>query len=243
MLAQAFDDGLISRNPAAGIRVQASRVDYSDDADRRRERGLARDELERLIAAVADPTDALLVRFLAETGLRFSEANALRWSDVESDRVFVWRRYRRRRMDGPKSRKAARRVPISPTLARDLWQHRKRARWSADSDPVWTTPTGERLDYSNVLRDVLKPAARRVGLDARGFGWHDLRHTCATLLVVEHELHPKKIQAWLGHSTPELALRLYAHLGDDDLAPVDWSRVHSVSTRQPSRVDADTETA
>jgi integrase len=100
------------------------------------ERGLSRDQLKRLIAAVDDPTDALLVRFLAETGLRFSEANALRWSDVESDRVVVWRRYRRRRMDGPKSRKAVRRVPISPTLARDLWQHRKRARWNADSDPV-----------------------------------------------------------------------------------------------------------
>jgi integrase len=241
MLAQAFEDGLVSRNAAAGIRVQASRADYSDAAADQRERGLSRDQLERLIAAVAEPSDALLVRFLAETGLRFSEANALRWSDVESDRVVVWRRYRRRRMDGPKSRKA-RRVPISPTLARDLWQHRKRARWNADSDPVWTTPTGERLDYSNVLRDVLKPAARRVGLDARGFGWHDLRHTCATLLVVEHELHPKRIQAWLGHSTPDLALRLYAHLGDDDLAPVDWSRVHSVSTPDEPTADDDAET-
>ena len=235
ILAQAFEDGLIPRNPAAGIRVQARRADY--DALGARERGLTRDELERLVAAVDDPADQLLVRFLAETGLRFSAANALSWSDVETGRVAVWRRYRRGRMDAPKSRSGARRVPISETLARDLWQHRKRVRWNGDADPVWTTSTGGRLDYSNMLRDVLKPAARRAGVDSAGFGWHDLRHTRATLLVSEHELHPKRMQAWLGHSTPDLALRLYAHLGSDELAPVDWarSRVPSVShADQPS---------
>jgi integrase len=244
MLTEAFEDGLIDRNPAAGIRIQASRADYSDDGADRRERGLTREQLERLLAAIVDPGGRLLVRFLAETGLRFSEANALRWCDLEADRVVVWRRYRRGRMDAPKSRTSGRRVPISAELARDLWKHRGRVRWNADRDPVWTTPTGERLDYSNMLRDVLKPAARAAGVNRPGFGWHDIRHTCATLLVAEHELHPKKLQAWLGHATPDLGLRLYAHLGDDDLAPVEWDRscVHDVSTSSETPTDATSET-
>ena len=41
--------------------------------------------------------------------------------------------------------------------------------------------------------------------------FHDLRHSCATLMLANNE-EMKKIQAWLGHSTISITADTYAHL-------------------------------
>jgi len=56
----------------------------------------------------------------------------------------------------------------------------------------------------------------------QGLGWpsdlriHDLRHTCAALLIAQGA-HPKAIQAQLGHSSIQVTLDLYGHLFPDDM--------------------------
>jgi integrase len=40
--------------------------------------------------------------------------------------------------------------------------------------------------------------------------WHDLRHTCATLLP-SRGTHPKYVQQLLGHSSVQLTLDRYSH--------------------------------
>jgi hypothetical protein len=40
--------------------------------------------------------------------------------------------------------------------------------------------------------------------------WHDLRHTCATLLL-SRGTHPKYVQQLLGHSSIQLTLDRYSH--------------------------------
>ena len=44
-----------------------------------------------------------------------------------------------------------------------------------------------------------------------GLGFHDLRHTCAALLIAQGA-HPKEIQERLGHSTIRLTFDRYGHL-------------------------------
>ena len=79
----------------------------------------------------------------------------------------------------------------------------------------------------------MKPAGKRAGVP--WIGWHALRHTCCTLLVVEHGLNPKQLQAWLGHESAEFTLTVYTHLTGDSLPMVEWatpdSNVHPASTR------------
>ncbi len=41
--------------------------------------------------------------------------------------------------------------------------------------------------------------------------FHDLRHTCATLLLTKG-IHPKIVQEILGHSTISITLDTYSHL-------------------------------
>jgi integrase len=44
---------------------------------------------------------------------------------------------------------------------------------------------------------------------------HDLRHTCASLLIAQGE-HPKRIQEHLGHSSIQVTIDRYGHLLPDD---------------------------
>ena len=41
--------------------------------------------------------------------------------------------------------------------------------------------------------------------------FHDLRHTCATLLL-QAEVHPKVVQEMLGHSSIAITLDIYSHV-------------------------------
>lgn len=55
-----------------------------------------------------------------------------------------------------------------------------------------------------------KPAIRRAGLPEHT-RFHDLRHTCAALLIALGA-HPKAIQERLGHSSITVTLDRYGHL-------------------------------
>lgn len=59
-------------------------------------------------------------------------------------------------------------------------------------------------------RRYWKPAAEAAGLPS-SLRFHDLRHTCASILIAEGA-HPKEIQARLGHSSIRTTLDTYGHL-------------------------------
>jgi integrase len=216
VFAQATEDGLIDRNPATAIRTNGARVKRC-----REERALTRDQLTRLLAGIPELGDRLLIQFVAETGLRISEAVALRWCDVAGSRVRVHRRHRKGRMGDPKTEAGTRQVPVSTGMAQALWQHRGRSQWVADTDLIWPNSIGQPRDYGNLYGRLLKPAARRAGLP--WVSWHTLRRTCATLLVTEHGLLPNQVQTWLGHEDPHITMALYTELTSDDLPTVEWA--------------------
>lgn len=71
---------------------------------------------------------------------------------------------------------------------------------------MFSSRKGTALRPDNVLKRVIHPACVRAGLPK--VGWHDLRHTSATLL---HEHEPLRVaQAILGHSDLQTTLG-YTH--------------------------------
>jgi site-specific recombinase XerD len=56
-----------------------------------------------------------------------------------------------------------------------------------------------------MMYEPLVPAAAQEGWAAARIRFHDLRHTCATLLLVQ-VVHPKVVQELLGYSTIAMTL-------------------------------------
>src|SRR5688500_2506638 len=82
----------------------------------------------------------------------------------------------------------------------DLWE---------DNGLIFCTTAGRPLDFRNVATASFKPLLKEAGLpDIR---LHDLRHTCATLLL-SHGHHLKLVQELLAHSSVALTLDRYSHV-------------------------------
>jgi integrase len=74
---------------------------------------------------------------------------------------------------------------------------------------VFSAPQGGPLRHKNFYRRFFKPAVAAAELPA-GLRFHDLRHTCAALLIALGA-HPKAIQERLGHATINITLDRYGH--------------------------------
>jgi integrase len=151
------------------------------------------------------------------------ESLGLRWSDVdlEAGSLRIHRKLQRVREGGrlvfgePKN--ASRRTIDLPQRAVEaLRSHRKRqigqqlsagSNWR-DSGLVFATTIGTAVDAQNVVNRHFKPMLRRAG--SPEIRWHDLRHTCATLLL-SRGTHPTYVQKLLGHAWVQLTLDRYSH--------------------------------
>ena len=83
-----------------------------------------------------------------------------------------------------------------------LWQ---------DHGLVFTSGIGTPLLGGNLNR-AFKATLRRPGLPEIRF--HDLRHTCATLLL-RQGVNPKYVQELVGHADITLTLNVYSHVLPD----------------------------
>jgi integrase len=68
------------------------------------------------------------------------------------------------------------------------------------------------MSVHNLHNRSWKPLLKCAGLPNMRF--HDLRHTCATLLLTK-AVHPKVVQELLGHASIEITLDTYSHLLPD----------------------------
>jgi len=216
LLATAVEDGLIRSNPALGLRLSTRiAVEPTEEPVK----ALSEAELSRVLAKLPDEWLPFF-RFLAQTGLRISEAIEARYGDVDGTWLSVERQFYRGRVTLPKGRKR-RRVPLSPELARELWNRRKTG---ASDDLLFTSVRGRRIDPHNLATRILKPAGRAAGVG----DWihlHTFRHSCATLLFVRQGWNAVQVCRFLGHSDPGFTLRTYVHLLPEDLPEPSFPRM------------------
>lgn len=163
------------------------------------------------------------------TGLRLGELWGLRWEDVRLDGDRPEVTVRRSHAGATKSGKV-RRVPLLPqaraaldALAgrRDGWvfpgEHGQRRR---DDDARWS-PGWRFVDRASGARErvAVNGYRLRAGITRR-VRFHDLRHTCASHLLMGTwgvRLPIEEVSAWLGHSSTAVTQR-YAHLAPDHLS-------------------------
>lgn len=205
---------LVGRNAAA--LVETPRVEQFEINP------LTPDEARSFLASLkGDRLEALYSVALA-MGLRQGEALGLRWQDIDLKMGYLRVNKQLQRFDGefelvePKTRRSKRSLAMPKSIADQLVAHRSRqlkekadadGRWH-DSDLVFTTSTGKPLD-GTVVTHRFHRLLTRAGLAQRRF--HDLRHSCATLLLVQG-VSPRVVMDVLGHSQIGLTMNTYAHV-------------------------------
>lgn len=171
-----------------------------------------------LATAQHDRLHALYVVALT-TGMRQGELLGLSWGDVDlkANTISVRRQLTQDlHLVEPKTA-AARRLIVLPEVAvAALKQHRGRmfaeGHLSGEGNPqhlVFVDTEGHPVRQSNLLRRSFFPRLKQAGVPRIRF--HDLRHTCATLLLAQG-VHPKIVQERLGHSTISMTLDTYSHV-------------------------------
>lgn len=157
----------------------------------------------------------MLIRLAAYSGLRAGELAAIkvRSLDLQRGSVHVTEsisEVRGRAIVGATKTYATRSVSIPSFLVADLRRLLARKQIECDHDRlVFGADDGSLLRQSNFYPRCFKPAAREIGKPSLRF--HDLRHTCAALLIAEGA-HPRVLMERLGHSSVTTSLDRYGHL-------------------------------
>lgn len=218
-LKQAADDGLIPRNAAGPVKPPQPRKEEI--------RPLDREQVGALFEAAGEAGDRLeaLYTLAVTAGLRRGELLGLKWEDVDLDAGTLQVRRTLSEPKGgyifeaPKSGKG-RSVRLTRRATSALREHRKRqleermrmAGLWADHGLVFPSSTGTPMSGGNLSR-AFKAVLERAGLP-NSTRFHDLRHTCATLLL-RQGVNPKYVQDLLGHADISLTLNVYSHVLPD----------------------------
>ncbi len=205
VLGTAARRGAIAANPVAQLerneRPRVTRAEFPP---------LDRDAVGSLIASAPERYKAL-VAVSVLLGLRQGKALGLRWCDVDTAGVLSVRHQFSRRggLVEPKTNAARRQVPMPPSLARMLAEHRLASPYSNEKDFVFASSAGTPLARRNLARRGLDVATTKAGLPH--LRWHDLRHVAASMMITDGA-SPSYVARILGHSSPAITLSTYAHI-------------------------------
>ncbi len=216
-LKQAVADGLIPRNAAASVKAPRPR--------RPEIKPLDREQVRALFDTVSGHRLEALYIVAVTAGLREGELLGLRWEDVDLERGML--QVRRvlsearsgRIFEAPKSGKG-RQIRLTQKATKALRVHRKRqleermekaGLWQ-EQDLMFPSEVGTPLSARNLQRQF-KSVLKRAELPGTT-RFHDLRHTCATLLL-RQGVHVKYVQELLGHADVSLTLNVYSHVLPD----------------------------
>ncbi len=220
--------GLLTLNPAKGVKATVSRVASSYATEVARADAWSLDEINLLLALAEEREPRIFAPLLCllHTGMRRGEMLGLRWSEVDftRGRISIVRALVRGRDVVPKS-KRARDVEMTPRL-RDALERlagSRAGREGIGSTPgrVFTAPGGGDWDAHNFGRvwRRLRTVAARHGV--RPLRLHDCRHTFATL-ALEGGKSVTWVSRVLGHSDPSMTLRVYAHVLPEESGGLDF---------------------
>jgi integrase len=210
ILDTAVEQNLIRANPlSTGDRIKLPRPPKDEALF------LTAEQVEALASEI-DPRYSVLIRFAAYTGLRAGELCALRVKNLDLMRKvvhvtesvtlqapFVY---------GPTKTYAERKVNLPAFLVDALAEH-VAPRAGNPNAFVFESREGKPLVYGTFYSTTFRPAVRSALPAAlAGLRFHDLRHTCAALMVNLAGADAYLVMRRMGHSSITVTYNRYAKL-------------------------------
>ena len=184
------------------------------------------DELQTLLKLTRDDTMHIVILLSAMYGLRRSEALGVRWSriDFANNQLLIDTKVIEKTENGEriafpaeemKTKSSHRTLPLIPVIADALKEQKekqeawrklfKRSYSRKFSDYVCTNQLGE-LFLPDAVTAHFKRLLEKYGL--RKIRFHDLRHTCASLLI-KNGMQLINVKDYLGHSDIGITANIY----------------------------------
>lgn len=213
-LEHAVREDLLVRNVAKQVQVSAGHREDSEP--------LSVEEARLLLKQAREDRLFALYSVALSLGLRRAEALGLRWADVDLDLGVLRVRQTLQRHGGqlhlapPKTARSRRSLPLPPACAVALRDHGERQaveraaagdRWQ-ETGLVFTTTLGSPIEPNDFSKAFARLCAT-AGL--RHVRLHDLRHTCASLLLAQG-VPPRVVMEVLGHSSLDVTMNIYGHV-------------------------------
>jgi integrase len=213
-LSQAVSDGIVPRN-AADVKAPRPTPEEMQPLSEAEARAF-------LDTARGDRFEPLYMLAIS-TGLRRGELLGLRWKDVDLERGTLRvgralvREAGRHVLGETKTRRGRRQINLTPRAVSTLKAHCKKqleekiklTGLHRDHGLIFATRVGTPINPENLVNRSFKPLLERASLPEIRF--HDLRHTCATLLLSKN-VNPKIVSEMLGHATIAITLDTYSHV-------------------------------
>ncbi|ANK59855.1 tyrosine-type recombinase/integrase [Loigolactobacillus backii] len=222
------EDKLIDNNPLDHIKLP--KINYKD----KKIKFYTREQLNQLLDFMKTHKDGkwelskqyyVLFGLLSHTGLRLGEALALKWSDINDDRLTVdenlhYDYHNNASLTTPKTESSYRTILIDK-FTQDLLHQQKKNRLEVlvryknfkrpsgeFSDLIFYNANGNPLRHS-VVRDYMKGVCKLAGVPQ--LSPHAFRHTHAVLLL-ESGANIKAVSERLGHATIDMTANVYLHV-------------------------------
>lgn len=186
-------------------------------------------QVHKLVAEVRDPYKPA-VWLMVYAGLRPAELCGLRVSSVDMARHVVHvtetllpvhkfgdEPFRKAVVGPPKTEAGDRSIPIPAWLSGDLAamlaeRAQRRGGFPIKRDEyLFQTRYGNPVNRDKLRESVIRPALRRAGLD-ESVRTYDLRHSMASLLIVDLKADVLTVSQRMGHGDPSVTLKVYGHL-------------------------------
>jgi integrase len=208
IFSEAIDLGYSDRNPAYGLLKRI--LPPKNKRNINEPDPFSRQDLDRFLEAawskLPEPFP-LILETMAMSGMRLGESLAMSWEnlDARNCQYNVSETTRHGRFGPPKSGK--RLIDLDATLVAKLENHikkLKKASLAAGVIPHYL--------FSGITQRLVQGAVRRACMAAklRTRSPHDLRHTYATLLLMDH-YSPAYVQKQLGHHSISMTVDIYGH--------------------------------
>jgi integrase len=160
-------------------------------------------EVGRVARAFTDEQARVVFLTLVLTGLRRSELQRLRWGDVDLVENVL-------RVRDSKSEDGIRSIALSPTLAEELWQHRRGTAFQGEDELVFCHPERGTIYRAETFKAALTAALKAAGVEKAPRPFHDLRHTAITNDAAAGS-SPIAVMTKAGHANMSTTKR-YLHL-------------------------------
>ena len=214
IFSQARKERLIFDNPTEFLvipKIQKRDVDFYTES-----------EISELLEKIKDEEIYPVIYTTLFYGLRRSEVCGLKWDSVNTVNKTVTIKHTVVRFsdviekDTTKTESSHRTLPLSPEIEeifirqkeKEAQGRKKYGKHYVKNGYIFKKESGEMFTPDYVTRKFSQ-LLKKYGL--RHIRFHDLRHSCASLLVSKgYQL--KDIQEWLGHSDIQTTANIYAHL-------------------------------